>query len=272
MRTNENSADLKRTHMKVLPIFTVLLFLFTIAACTDDAKDPLTPGTNDPKTETPETPVVEPEPASLSIGLLFHTPFDGHAHDLGPQGRMGDVTGAALTTDRFGEENQAYKFDGNDYIDYGNIQEISFGSRLPYTLAAWVKFENDNVDARQTVISKFNGGVKASWYLAINTENKIQAYRNAAPWSIIGKENVPYDEFVHLVATYDGSNYSVWFNGQLDHTISYNSHPGDTQTPVIIGGVLSGGAITPNLKGVVDDVRIYNRVLNTEELAYLANH
>ena len=43
--------------------------------------------------------------------------FDGDATDSSGNGNDGTVNGATLTTDRHGEANRAYSFDGvNDYI------------------------------------------------------------------------------------------------------------------------------------------------------------
>lgn len=43
--------------------------------------------------------------------------FTGNANDLSGNGNHGTVNGATLTTDRFGNANQAYSFDGvNDFV------------------------------------------------------------------------------------------------------------------------------------------------------------
>lgn len=47
--------------------------------------------------------------------------FGGNANDLTGNGNDGTVSGATLTTDRFGNPNSAYHFDGiNDFINIGN--------------------------------------------------------------------------------------------------------------------------------------------------------
>ena len=55
-------------------------------------------------------------------GLVGYWPFNGNANDQTPNGNNGTVNGATLTTDRFGNANSAYNFDGiNDYIQINNI-------------------------------------------------------------------------------------------------------------------------------------------------------
>ena len=56
-------------------------------------------------------------PTSLRNGLVGYFPFCGNANDASGNGNNGNVTGATLTTDRFGNLNSAYNFSGtNQYI------------------------------------------------------------------------------------------------------------------------------------------------------------
>lgn len=241
----------------LLPLF--LLLLASACVVTDD--------------EEPMMPEPEPEPTSLRTGLVFHVPFSGNADDIAVNGLSGTVTGATITTDRNGEANEAYRFDGvDDFINYGAAPDLGLGSRSTYTMTAWVKLEDRGDTQRNTIISKFNGGVAAGWYLAVNADTEIQAYRNVAPWSVSGAPVVPYDEYVHVASSFDGSNFTVWLNGELSGTTVFGGHPNDIVTDVLIGGVHSRNQVVPLLKGIVDDVRIYNRLLTGEELTWLATH
>jgi hypothetical protein len=225
---------------------------------------------DDPITPMPEP---DPEPISLRTGLIFHTPFSGNADDIALNGIAGTITGATLTSDRHGNPNEAYRFDGvDDVINYGNPADFGFGGAATYTMAAWVKLEDRGDDQRNTIISKFNGGVAAGWYLAVNANEAIQAYRNVSPWSVSGGSTVPYDEYVHVAASFDGSNFSVWLNGELDGTTVFRTHTNDRNTDMLIGGTFNRNVLVPLLKGTVDDIRIYNRVLTAEERTWLATH
>jgi hypothetical protein len=245
--------------MKTTFLYLPFLLLLFVLSCEDD--------------DQPITPIPDPEPSSLSIGLLFHVPFSGNADDIGEGALSGVVTGATSTTDHNGEANEAYFFDGDDdVINYGSAPELALGARNTYTMTAWVKPEQRDDDVRRIVISKFNGGVAAGWYLGVNSDDKIQAYRNAAPWSVIGDAANSASEYVHIASSYDGSNFSVWRNGVLDSTIPYPGHPSDQATDVLIGGSFSQNNVNPSFKGTIDDVRIYNRVLTDDELTWLAAH
>ena len=45
-------------------------------------------------------------------GLVAYYPFNGNANDESGNGNHGTVNGATLTTDRDGNENSSYSFDG----------------------------------------------------------------------------------------------------------------------------------------------------------------
>ena len=49
---------------------------------------------------------------NLDSGLVAYYPFNGNANDESVNGNNGTVNGATLTTDRFGNANKPYSFDG----------------------------------------------------------------------------------------------------------------------------------------------------------------
>ena len=73
----------------------------------------------------------------LALGLKAYYPFNGNANDESNYSNDATVTGAVVTTDRFGSLNQAYLFDGvNDYIDTpSNLK--GYGIENAFTLSSW---------------------------------------------------------------------------------------------------------------------------------------
>ena len=74
-------------------------------------------------------------------GLVGWWPFNGNANDESGNGNNGTVNGATLTTDRFGNVNQAYGFDGNSQ----NIEVSNSSSLNPneLTISVWIYQWND---------------------------------------------------------------------------------------------------------------------------------
>ena len=73
--------------------------------------------------------------SSLQSGLVAWYPFDGNASDMSGNGNHGTVNGATLGTDRHGQANRAYSFDGvDDYIEVFDDDVINFPLHLPFHL------------------------------------------------------------------------------------------------------------------------------------------
>lgn len=80
--------------------------------------------------------------ASLIDGLVAYYPFNGNADDESVNTNNGTVHGATLTTDRFGNANSAYSFDGlDDYIMISSSSSLDIRGNL--TISAWVQSDWD---------------------------------------------------------------------------------------------------------------------------------
>lgn len=225
--------------MKYLFTLLALFALLLISAC-DDTEDPVQP-----------MPDPDPELASLAEGLIFHAPFAGNANDVAG-GLTGSVSGATMTTDRHGEANEAYAFDGiDDLIDYGTGDILVMPNQTAYTMTAWVKMEDRGDGENNMIMSKFNSGVNAGWYFGINSGGKVRSYRHNVPWSLAGDTPITYGEYVHVAAAYDGTTLMVYLNGQLDGSINFGRNNNDRLTGVLVGGIYRQGEKTPLLKGIV---------------------
>jgi len=82
-------------------------------------------GCGAPKEES--APVAE---KTVTEGMIAYYPFNGNANDESNKGNNGTVHGAQLAKDRFGKDNSAYIFNGED--DYISIPiDINPGKLTP---------------------------------------------------------------------------------------------------------------------------------------------
>jgi hypothetical protein len=79
-------------------------------------------------------------PTTLQSGLVGYWPFCGNANDASGNGNNGTVNGATLTTDRFGNANSAYNFNGSS--DFLLINQ-NFSTISGITISCWVNLSAD---------------------------------------------------------------------------------------------------------------------------------
>jgi len=80
--------------------------------------------------------------ASLTDGLIAYYPFNGNANDESGNGNHGTVYGATLTEDRFGNNNKAYLFTNNSYIDIGNSPDLNVIAIGDFSMSGWVSLDS----------------------------------------------------------------------------------------------------------------------------------
>jgi len=90
-------------------------------------------------------------------GLVAYYPFNGNANDESGNGNNGIDSGATLTTDRFGNANKAYWFNGtSNYIEVSDNPILRFSNS--FSISLWVSLTNPyRLDYNMTLIGKALG-------------------------------------------------------------------------------------------------------------------
>jgi len=206
----------------------------------------------------------------LNNGLVAYYPFNGNVNDASGNNNHGFNYGATLSTDRFGNPNRAYIFDGlSNYI----ITPVNSGFTTQISLCAWFKTSYDNF-----------GGILCSRTTS-NVSNELtldSSYghpyfylsdgigANISKTDLSASNLVVNDNIWHLlVGTYDGTTLKIYVDGLLQgqatntFTIAVNAF-------FKIGwDDLSG--YNRYFNGKIDDVRIYNRAINAQEVLAIFN-
>ena len=189
--------------------------------------------------------------------------------------------GATATALGPAAHGQAFGFDGID--DYVEIPDSPSLKPQQISVEAWVKFTsldstNPSAPGLQYIVSKKNtrtdhfegyslqkyrdtSGVERIAFV-ISSAGGNQIIANST--SPITVNQNPRDQFYHVVGTYDGAAVRLYINGELEGIQAAN-FPLDYDTrPIFIGS--SGEPFDGKLKGVVDEVAIYNRALTPNEI------
>ena len=213
---------------------------------------------------------MQPVPA-LASGLVAWYKFDGNANDSSGNGNHGTVNGATLTTDRFGNPNSAYSFDGNDWISTANSTSLA-GIYNTITVSAWIR---PNVSGSSCILCKGTTSSLRQYGLVVNTTattgnyciNDGNYYGSYGDIYVNSSTPPSVGVWQHVTMTYDGSVVKAYLNGTLVGTRSVSGY-----FPEVSGGLLLGKDPPGSLEyysGAMDDVRIYNRALSAVEVAAL---
>jgi hypothetical protein len=227
------------------------------------------------------------EPASLKNGLVAYYPFNGNANDESGNGNNGTVNGATLTTDRFGSTNKAYLFDGvNDFVQVSSSQFLNMSSGQDFTVTFFVDIKNISSKPIEGLVSKMfptsgSLGANNGWQIGLtNTTVRVQsragsssnAFNNTACASDI-IDNVSGSNNYHFAFAFDRKNGELrFFKNSLPVSSLFCSELNgnfSNNYPLLIGVDREKAY---HFNGVIDEIRIYNRVLSQEEITYLANN
>ena len=200
-------------------------------------------------------------------------PFNGNANDETGNNNTGSVHGAVLTSDRFGNENGAYYFDGiNDYLSFGAVSPLS-----DHSVSVWVKPEAQIQYA--TIVGHEGGPSEAcgkGFVIRINTSLNPYYVLDPAGCGGVGgtvvldsDSSIEQDAWSHIVGTYDGDNALLYVNGDLIAQKSGATF--DASTWLAIGATSYFNGQQALYKGSIDDVRIYYNILSEVEVKALFN-
>jgi len=215
--------------------------------------------------------------AELNDGLIAYYSFNGDASDASGNEYNGTVHGATLTTDRFGRPDSAYSFDGvDDYISTNT--DFSWSYTDSFSISLWIK--SDNPAKEQVLIGKssYEYSLRLD-YPTTNTASSVHfAYWNSNAKDMIDTSynlRLNVNQWYHVLLTYNGNVKiaKMYIDGQLvssDDYVQENFINRSNDTLIGYGYYIRGH--NRYFEGSIDEVRIYNRELNSldfKQLSYL---
>jgi len=211
-----------------------------------------------------------------SLHLYF--PFNGNANDESGNGNNGNISGAVLTADRFGNANSAYLFDGdNDYIEVLDNESLSITG--PLSISLWYRYDG-KPQSWGRILSKAWGTIAAPYICYGITlddspegSQKVLFQAHLSPtqtsYSNFSTTSMSVGEWYHLAGVFDPANniislyvngireaYSTTGNSTIANTTGHFRVADDQQT-------------FEGAKGVLDDIRIYSKALSQIEVLSL---
>lgn len=222
-------------------------------------------------------------------GLVGWWPFNGNANDESGNGHNGTVNGAVLTTNRFGEFNNAFEFDGvNDFIsipDHNNLDLMN----TAFSISVWALIpdysliEDENMvggtDDIRCVLSKprtsdwttgyevrgIDGGLNNNFgYANFNQDNEA---------IIMSNTPLMLHAWTNIVIVYDGSSLKMYRNGELENSSTTTISQTNSAEPLYFGRAFTNANNNWYRwhKGKIDDVGIWSVALSSQQISDLYN-
>jgi hypothetical protein len=210
--------------------------------------------------------------------LILHYKFDGNASNVISSISDGRIFNTQLTQDRHGRDSSSYYYNGFDsYIDIGNSDLVK--PELPVTISVWIK----KTDSEQGWV--FGNNLNPHNYMGIflgfgdgnlislHFGNGNQVGRLESRRSIYATDPIELSKWYHVVGIIESfDTMRLYLNGDEISTV----YSGTAAQLVYDEGSACFGKYynwqyqnARHFKGMIDDFRLYSRVLNNEEIEIL---
>lgn len=208
-------------------------------------------------------------------GLMGYWPFCGNANDESGNGNNGIIHGTTPISDRFGNNDSAYSFNGsNNYISIPYSSSI--GVQQNISISFWVYMNGGGCGPR--ILQSQPWGQCGGYYITTNSNSNVSRSFSGsiddctAVVGGISTAEVNSLSWHHVIFTASGltGTYQFYFDGdlvssnntnQFFSSINYNNHT------LIIGNIDQNSCNW--FGGYLDDIGIWNRILTQQEITGL---
>jgi len=200
--------------------------------------------------------------------------INGSTKDYSPFGNNGAVINATFNSTGGEDGFGAYEFDGvSDFIELNNSDAFTFGDE-DFTIT--VRVNMDNIGDFRPIISKNTaGGTGREYFLDYSSSaDKFRFFvsQNGTPGGFVSVSSeslgpVSNNTWFYIAAWHDSvaNTLNLTVNNASD-SVNHSGGVADGNNTLEIG---SDKEASRFMEGAIDDVRIYNRVLSTEQIQTL---
>ncbi len=225
----------------------------------------------------------------LEDGLAAFYAFNGNANDSSGNNNHATNHGATLTSDRFGNAQAAYSFNGvNNYLEITSNSSLRLSSC--FTLCAWVfpvGFYIGRCQGNSILTKGFTADEPGVFSLAYD-DNEFDPFACdsfepdnehigfAANFNgqvrngLKDSARIGLGQWYFVTGMYDGTTMKLFINGTLRSTLTISDTLRLNTSNVWIGGT-EHPSYRYWVNGKIDDIRIYRRELSYAEISALYN-
>lgn len=221
---------------------------------------------------------------NLDEDLLLHYKFNNNVEDESINDYDGTPFGITYTEDRFGNENGAASFDGdNDFVNFPNLDELK--PELPVSFSFWIKYNSESALDRVVFNTSFEEDVNTGVYLtsrslqgtyAVGYGDGGQQYNNSTIRGYGSNTEILTGEWLHVAVVVSGpTDMQIYVNCE-ENGGNYNGTGGElvySDLPGCIGrhDQNTGGIPAYYFDGAIDDFRYWSRALTEEEIELICS-
>ncbi len=205
--------------------------------------------------------ITEPEPQDL----VAYYPFNGNANDESGNGYNASEVNAELTTDKDGNENSAYAFNGTD--SYIVIPHIGVNLFNDFSITYW--FQPNDLQTRQWLFGNrhnFSGG-EANGLESDIFEGEVRFFW---PAQLTLSKEITTNDWQFVAFTKSDNGYRLYHNAELVD-VGVNTTSPASNDPWRIGAHYNQDGWGAFLDGKMDEIRVYGRKLTDGEIEDLYN-
>ena len=181
-------------------------------------------------------------------------------------GRQNGVYSGA-TTNQTGKINECFYFNASD--DYINMNNLPFNGTSNFTFTFWLKPQN--ITTKQFLLGDMAGSTYSDRGFVVLTNNQGELRfavqeNGTSSWDCLATDNnpLPLGSWAFITFLRDGDIFKFYINSTL--SLSANCTYNIIDSDLFVGAYPSD---TADLKGNIDEVAIFDKALNTTEIAYL---
>ncbi|MEO0778843.1 MAG: LamG-like jellyroll fold domain-containing protein [Bacteroidota bacterium] len=232
--------------------------------------------------------------AQIDSGLVAYYPFTGNALDVTGNGHdASDIAGAESIPDRNGVDSSAFRFNGlTDYIQILHASDIDFGDAEAFAFSLWInipEFQEITVGSVNDIISKWPALSNVPYGYALRFINHTHPDNPNRLWfgryegnssacntlpSVTNTYALNDGQWHHIVfQRTEDQLLEIYIDGVIDATTTDQSTCSLGNVQNLFFGLRTFSQLSIDQRrpftGALDEVRIYTRALNPEDIQHL---
>ncbi|MBL8029023.1 MAG: T9SS type A sorting domain-containing protein [Fibrobacteres bacterium] len=221
-----------------------------------------------PNTIMPNSEITFAFKLGLSLYLSLDENSGDTAHDQSVNVNHGVLVNSPIRS--AGVRGNALSFDSSSYVTVANSPSLNFG-KSNFSIALWVKF--DTLYSKQVIIDKTNGTSGYRLMTSSSDPYKLMFIRGGAYGDGISSSSAVFvpGKWTHVAVVVANNTVSIYVDGVSKGSGTLKDVDASTTTALFIGrkGYSSSSALP--FKGMMDDIRIYNRLITNNEVIALSD-